>query len=498
MPAKVAFVNPPFIAKFSRSQRSPAVTKSGTLYYPMWLAYAAGVSKQAGHDIDLIDAPADGLNQAATLARICRFSPQLVVVDTSTPSIHSDVDFCAHLKKALPSAHVVLVGPHVSSLPEETLRLSEAVDGIAVGEYDYTIRELADLLAAGEKIEAVKGYYARSINNKIITFGPRKYCRDLDQIPKVSSIYKRFLDISQYFNPNALFPMVTITTSRGCPHRCIFCVYPQVMTGHALRLRSVENVVDEIEYISTHFPEARAVFFEDDTFPAIKKRCLDICNEIIRRDIHISWTANARVDVDAETLAVMKKAGCRSLCVGFESGSQHLLDNIKKKITITQARSFMNAARKANILVHGCFIFGLPGETRQTMDETLKLALELNPDTAQFYPVMVYPGTEAYQWYHDKGLINTDDFRQWVTPSGQHNTVIRAEDITSEELVRFCDEARRRFYLRPRYIAYKALQLLRHPQEIRRTVKSARTFFLHLARGTDSTTCQTGSCQPQP
>ncbi len=482
---KISFVNPPYLKNFSRPQRSPAVTKSGTLYYPMWLSYAAGFSDQSGHKIDLIDAPAADMSRESVIDRIISFNAKLVVVETSTPSILNDVQFCSVLKQKDGDLFIVLVGTHVSALPEESLTLSRDVDAIAIGEFDKTVCLIADALQSGKNISDVPGICYHSSSGPVRTEAC-SLIEDLDRLPMVSSIYKRFLQINDYFNPNALFPMVTITTSRGCPHRCIFCVYPQTMMGHRLRLRSVKNVVDEVEYIVQNFPTAKAIFFEDDTFPAQKARCIEICQEMVKRKINISWTANARVDVDEETMQIMKKAGCRCLCVGFESGNQDLLDNIKKRITLTQSKSFMTAARKAGILIHGCFMVGLPGETKQTMENTLQLAITLKPDAVQFYPVMVYPGTEAYAWYDTKNLIATRDFSQWLTPSGLHNTVISGENISSTELVEFCDKARRSFYLRPTYIFYKLRQMMRHPREIKRTVKSAKTFFLYLIKGSDS------------
>ncbi len=482
---QIAFVNPPYLKNFSRTQRSPAVTKSGTLYYPMWLAYAAGLAEQHGHCIDLIDAPAEDLDCDAVYRRLATFAPRLVVVETSTPSIYHDVKFAAELKNRQVDCFVMLVGTHVSALPEESLALADSVDAVAIGEYDGTVAAVADCLAAGQPIEKVAGLCCRTAAGVVHT-GPRPLLDDLDQLPMVSAVYRRFLNINNYFNPNALFPMVTLTTSRGCPHRCIFCVYPQTMMGHRLRLRSVASVVDEVEYVVRTFPAAKAIFFEDDTFPANKERCLAICAEIIARGITISWTANARVDVDQETLRMMKKAGCRCLCVGFESGNQDLLDAIKKRTTLEQAHRFMAAARQEGILVHGCFIVGLPGETRQSMEKTLAMAIALQPDAAQFYPVMVYPGTEAYRWYQQKGLITTFDFSKWLTPTGLHNTVVEGEHLAAGDLVAFCDRARREFYLRPAYLRYKLLQMIRNPQEIRRTVKSAKTFFQHLVRGSDA------------
>ena len=145
----------------------------------------------------------------------------------------------------------------------------------------------------------------------------------------------------------------------------------------------------------------------------------------------------------------------------------------------------MAEARKAGVLIHGCFMVGLPGETRETMEETLNLAMRLNPDTVQFYPVMIYPGTEAYTWYQERGLIATSDFSKWITPEGLHNTVISTETLSSEGLVRFCDDARRRFYLRPSYILYKFKQMVTNPREIKRTLKAGRTFFKYLLKGSD-------------
>ena len=481
---KIGFLNPPFLKNFSRPQRSPAVTKSGTLYFPMWLAYAVGYAEQEGYEVDLVDAPAAGMGPKATLDRLCRFAPQLLVVETSTPSIYNDVQFCEEVKQHLPDVLILLTGTHVSALPEETLKLNLAPDGIALGEYDITIKEVADALAGKKEISSVPGLCLRR-DNGLMTTPERGLLTDLDILPMVSPVYQKFLDIRNYFNPNALFPMVTITTSRGCPHRCIFCVYPQAMMGHRLRTRSVENVVAEIEYIIDHFPKAKSIFFEDDTFPANKKRCLAICRRMVEKGLKISWTTNARADLDLETMQAMKDAGCRCLCVGFESGNQGLLDTIKKGITVEQMELFMENSRKTGMLIHGCFIVGHPGETAETMQETLDLAIRLKPESAQFYPVMVYPGTEAYRWYESHDQLLTNDFSQWLTETGLHNTVIRGEELSGDDLVAFCDMARRAFYLRPRYLVYKLVQVVTTPSELKRNLKSVKTFFKFLVFGTD-------------
>lgn len=481
---KILLLNPPFLKKFSRPQRSPAVTKSGTLYFPMWLSYAAAVLDKEGFEIDLIDAPADGYEPDYVLERAGKLDPGLIVMDTSTPSIYNDIEVAKRLKDRFPKSFIVLVGTHVSALPEESLKLSDKVDAVAIHEYDYTLRDLAIALRDSKPLDGVAGLCLRKGKGFIRT-QPRAYIDDLDQIPFVSRIYKKFLKIENYFNPNALYPMITITTSRGCPFPCTFCVYPQTLMGRGYRRRSVENVVAEMEYIVENFPQAKAVFFEDDTLTVNKNRCIELSELIIKKGINISWTANARAGLDCETMKVMKAAGARSFCVGFESGSQKILENMKKKTTVKEMEDFMAEAKKAGVLIHGCFMVGLPGETRETMEETLNLAMRLNPDTVQFYPVMIYPGTEAYTWYQEKGLIATSDFSKWITPEGLHNTVISTETLSSEELVRFCDDARRRFYLRPSYILYKFKQMVTSPREIKRTFKAARTFTKYLIKGSD-------------
>lgn len=450
----------------------------------MWLAYAAGVLEDAGYGVDLVDAPADGYDLDYVTTRARKLNPRLIVLDTSTPSIYNDVKIAAGLKVKFPESFVILVGTHVSALPKETLQINPKVDAVARYEYEYTLRDLADALRGGTGPEGVAGLTFRD-NDKIVDNSERPFIDDLDSLPMVSSVYKKFLKIENYFNPNALYPMVTITSSRGCPFPCTFCVYPQTLMGRRFRKRSVENVVDEFAYIKENFPEAKAVFFEDDTLTVDKSRCVELAELIIKRGIKLSWTANSRVGLDYETMRKMKEAGCRSLCVGFESGSQLILDNMKKKTKIPDLERFMDEARRAGMLIHGCFMAGLPGETKATLAETLDLAKRLRPDTVQFYPVMVYPGTEAYEWYREKGLLETDDFSKWLTAEGLHNTVISTEELSAVELVRFCDQARREFYLRPRYILYKLGQMIAHPREIKRTLKSARTFFKYLVRGSD-------------
>jgi len=481
----ILLLNPPFKYRFSREQRSPAVTKAGTFYYPMWLAYATGVLEEKGFKVKLIDAPATHLSVKEVVEIVKKFDPTLVVMSTSTPSIYNDIKIGEELKSKSQNLIVTLVGPHVSATPEETLKLSDKIDIICRGEYEYTLLEIAEQLKNGNlNPKNILGITYKE-GDKIVSTPDRPLIENLDALPFVSRVYKKHLNYTHYFYGHSQYPIVTIIGGRGCAHKCYYCVYPQTFSGRRVRYRSVKNIVDELEYIVNNFIPLREIMFEDDTLTLNRKRCKELCEEIISRKLKIKWSANSRADVDLETLRIMKEAGCRLLCVGFESGDQKILDNMNKGIKLSIMKEFMRNAKKVGILVHGCFMVGNKGETKETMLKTLEFAKELNPDTAQFFPIMVYPGTEAYKWAKKNNYITTNNYREWLTEEGLHNCIINTENFSAKELVNFCDYARREFYLRPRYLGKKIIQVIRNPDEGRRIFKSFRISAKYLFKKKD-------------
>ena len=477
----VLALNPPFHPRYSRSQRSPAVIKSGVMYYPIWLAYATGTLERDGFDVSLVDAPAAGQGLADVLNIVDDFQPRLVVIDTSTPSIHSDVGVAEAIKSRIPDAFVLLVGPHVTAQPEASLRISSAVDAVARGEYDCIVRNVARVLdCGGGDLSDVLGLSYRG-DDGTITHNPQQPAlQDLDSLPFVSEVYKRHLCTEDYFYSIARHPVMTIITGRGCPCRCTYCLWPQTITGHQYRRRSVTHVVDEFEFIAREFPHVKEIFIEDDTLTVDQERCISLAQELIQRGNRLPFSANSRANVSLETLSWLKRAGLRLLCVGFESGDQAVLTAMRKGVKLERFYQFREDARRAGVLIHGCFMAGGPGETQASLASTLELAKALNPDTAQFFPLMVYPGTEAYEWARQKGYLATEDYREWLTRDGLHRTVLNRPDLTAEDLLVWCDRARRSFYLRPRYIANKMWQILDCPQEARRILRAARVFAQHL------------------
>jgi radical SAM superfamily enzyme YgiQ (UPF0313 family) len=476
---KILMLNPPFLPKYSTFSRSPAVTKSGTIYYPIWHAYATGVLEEEGHDVKLIDAPADGLDRDACYRIAEEFDPKMVVLYTSTGSIYNDVEIGGHIKELLPDSLIVLTGPHVSALPRESLELDKRIDAIARHEYDMTLVEIAKRLDNKEDISDVVGLTLR-IGGDIRSNPDRELISDLDSIPFVSSVYKRHLKIENYFYAHCRFPVISIFTSRGCNARCTYCVYPQQMFGRYQRQRSPENIVAEFEYIEKEFPEVKEVLIDDDTFSFSQEHTIRFCELMIQKDIKLPWTVECRADVKYETMVMMKRAGCRLIVAGFESADNQILKNIKKGLTVERMRQFVLDAKKAGIMIHACFMAGNKGETKDTLMKSLQFAKQMNADTCQFFPLMVYPGTEAYEWAKTNDYLTTTDFRKWLTETGLHNCVVSTPELSGKELVDFCDYARRSYYLRPKYLAYKMLEVMKDPRELKKTVKSARTFMRYL------------------
>ena len=477
---KVLMLNPPFLDKYSKSSRSPAVTKSGTIYFPLWLSYAAGVLDQKGHELKIIDAPAKSLTKDDCLNQIKAFDPCLVVIDTSTPSINSDLDFTRRIKEILPDVKTCLVGTHVSATVSEILPEKAAyVDFIARHEYDYTLPEIIDSIEGNCSISSVLGI--SYVEGGVLKETPdRPYIENLDELPFVSKVYKKYLNIEDYFYAHVSFPTVSIFSSRGCPSKCFYCMYSQVMFGKSYRKRSAKNLFEECKYIVENFPNVREILIDDDNFSVDQKNVQDFCQLMIESKLPLKWVVQCRVNLTYETMVLMKKAGCRLVVVGYESGSQKVLDGMHKGITLKQSRSFDYAAKKAGMRVHGCFMVGNPGETKETMMQTLEFAKSLHMDTAQFFPLIVYPGTEAWTWAKQNDYITATSYDEWLTVDGMHNCVLSTPEVSNSELVEFCNYARKQFYLRPKYVLMKAGECLTSKDDLIRTAKSFKTFAKYL------------------
>jgi radical SAM superfamily enzyme YgiQ (UPF0313 family) len=451
----------------------------------MFLSYAAGVAEADGNEILLLDAPAMELDKGATIKKIKDFAPSLIVCQTSTPSIINDLQFVNEVKETLQKP-VALMGTHASAEPVETLSLEPALDFCIIGEADYAIRDLIRHLRGdgAKNISDIAGLAWRNADGSIKFQPEGPKLQNVTELPWVSKVYRKHLYscYKKYFYGANLNPLVVVLAGRGCPYRCTYCVLPQIVNGHVYRKRDCKDVVDELEYIKENFKDLGEVFFEDDTFTADKENVQAICEEILKRNLKITWSCNARADVPEDLLLLMKQAGCREMCVGFESANADVLNSVRKGLKQSGAIPFMKAAKKAKIFVHGCFMVGNLGDTKETLEDTLKYAKELSPNSAQFYPIMAYPGTAAYKEALESGALASTDYNQWLDKDGYHRTTISRPGLSSQELVDFCDRARREFYLRPKYLITQSIMAIFDKGERKRLLKGFGTFYKHLFR----------------
>ena len=473
---KIYLLNPPFVPNFVRCGRwQGAAARSGGLDYPKWLAYATGVLEE-DFDVKLVDAPARKLGTEDVIGDVTKFRPDLIVVDSNFSSLSNDINVAASLKEHT-EAQTVLVGPPTSQFPDKILE-SAGIDIVARFEYDFTLKEIAE--TDEEDLKGVKGISYKE-SSKIVHNPDRELTtsEDLDKMPFVSRIYNEHLNIKDYFLSQSLYPEVQIFTWRGCPHKCTFCSWPVTLMGRKYRVRSAENITDEFEYILKELPEVKEIFIEDDTFTINKKLVRDVCEGIRKRKIDIAWSCNARADLDYETMKQMKDAGCRLLIVGCESGSNEILKNIKKETNIEQTKAFARDVKKARLMMHGDFIIGLPGETKETAEKTLKFIKELKPNILQIAIASPIPGTEFYRWCKENGYLLTDDLEESIDENGFQKCIVSYPEFTKEDIENYVDRGLKEYYLSPSYIPVAMSNVMRKNglHELKGMMKSAKVFL---------------------
>ena len=475
MSIKVLVINEPFVKGFCRTQRWAARTRGRVLRAPDWLAYCAAVLEKEGFNVELHDFPANNWDKQQLSILVKEKSPDFVVLDSTTPSIFSDIE-CAQICKENSNAKVIMVGPHVSALAKETLELAQgSVDVGVIGEYDFSVKDVVEHFDCLQDVEGIAFWN----KGKVEITKSRPLIDNLDKIPFPAWHH---LDLMKYFDGSKLYPYIDIISGRGCPNQCIFCLWPQVVHGTQYRLRSPGNVVDEIEYDIGLYPQVvrgGEFFFEDDTFTVDKNRAMAICEEILRRNLKITFSVNARADsYDDEMFALMKRAGCRQLLVGFESADQDILNAVRKNIQVEQMGKFMKVAKKHRFDVHGCFVFGLPGETKETIRKTTNFALSLGLNTAQFSAAVPFPGTRYYEVCKEKGWLKSHDWRDWLS-DGEQSAVIEYENLSGSEINRYVDKALKQFYLRPAFL-FNFIFKNRSFADFYRKIRGGINFFTYL------------------
>ncbi len=467
----ILFLNLPYLFSISRASRWPEKTKSGTLYYPYWLAYAAGLCMEKGFNIELIDCITKHYSVDQTIDVVKSKHPEYVMCEITTPTCKYDFNTIRMIKKACPEIKIIVGGTHATILDEQLLRECDAIDIVARKEYEYTIIDILEKNGLSE-IDGITYFDGNNIQkNK-----DREYLENLDDLPFVSKVYEKFLNPNDYFYAFARKPMIQIFSARGCPFSCNFCSYPQSMSGHDFRKRSIANLVDELEYISVNMPYIKEIFIEDDTFTIDLKRVRNICDEIIRRRLKIVWSCNSRVNVDFATLSKMKESGCRLLVVGYESGVQSVLDETKKGIKLEQSLAFAKNTKKLKLKVFGCFMIGLKGDDLDTIAQTYEFAKKVCPDMCFFQQAVPFPGTEFYNWAKEKGYLITKDYGKWLNETGYLNCLLDYPYANHNDIEKLRDKLMSKYYFSFTYIVKTFLRNLTW-QEFKRVIKAGLTYI---------------------
>jgi len=388
-----------------------------------------------------------------------------------------DIETARRIKEVKPGIVTVLTGPHVTILPEESLKAGKGIiDIVCRGEFDYSTKELCE----GREWDKVDGISFMK-DDKYFATPDRPMIEDLDALPFVAPIYKRDLPIKDYIIPHFKNPYVSIYSSRGCPSKCIYCLWPQTFSGQRMRTRSPQNVYEEVKWIVDNIPEMRELSFDDDTFSADRKHARAVAE--LLKPLGISWTVNARANTDFETLKIMREAGLRHVVVGFESGNNQILKNIKKGVTKEQALEFSKNCKKLGLSIHGAFIMGLPGETHATIQETIQFAKDMDLNSVQASLASPYPGTEFYKMAKEQGWIASDNF---LDDSGHQKCVINYPNLSNAEIFNSVEEFYNKFYFRPKYIMRSIGRMLVDSEERTKLLKEGKQYLAYMRKRKDA------------
>src|SRR5437667_4219261 len=464
---RTLFLHPPSFKGFDggAGARYQARREIRSFWYPTWLAQTAALVPGSR----LVDAPRAGLtlDDVAPLAR----DYELAVLHTSAASFAHDVGGAEALKRENPRLRIGFAGAHVAVERERALGASPAIEFVAGNEFDFTIQEIAQ----GRPLPSVAGLSYR-VNGHFERTPERAPLEDMDALPFVVDVYHRDLVIEQYFIGYLLHPYVSLYTGRGCRSKCTFCLWPQTVGGHRYRTRSVEHVVAEIAQATRHFPKVKEYFFDDDTFTD----ALPVAGADGRGlgRLGVTWSCNAKANVPYETLKVLKEHGLRLLLVGYESGNQRILNNVKKGVRLDVARQFTRHAKALGIRIHGTFVLGLPGETHETLAETIRFACELDPDTIQVSIAAPYPGTAMHRQALEQGWL---DGRELVDGRGVQRSALSYPHLAHTEIFDSVETFYRRFYFRPRKLFAIAGEMARDRRVLARRLREGAEVVRFLA-----------------
>ncbi len=468
------FLSPPSFDGFDggAGARYQAKREVTSYWYPTWLAQPAALVPGS----KLLDCAPHGIGVDECLRVADGFDH--VIINTSTPSLKNDSKVAEAIKARRPGTKIGFVGAHAAVLPTETLKASPAIDWVGRKEFDFTCKEVAE----GRPMETIAGLSFKK-DGKIIHNPERELIHNMDELPWVADVYKRDLDIEKYFIGYLMHPYVSMYTGRGCPAQCTFCLWPQTIGGHKYRVRSAENVAAEMAHMKQIFPQVKEFFFDDDTFTANLPRAREIAKKLA--PMGLTWSCNSRANLEYDTIKNMKDSGLRLFLVGYESGNDETLKRIKKGVTTDEMRRFTKSCHKAGVVIHGTFILGLPIETKETIEQTINFAQELDVFSLQVSLAAPYPGTELYEMAKQNGWFVKKDKTDILHGDGLQQSTLEYPGLDKDEIFEAVDRFYRSYYLRPGPILRIIKTMLEDKSVMVRRVREGYEFFRSLSQRKD-------------
>lgn len=463
---KVFLVNPPAADGVKIVREGRCMQRQGawtSTWPPITLALCAAVLEKENIQVKVIDCIVKNLDANALKERIAQFCPNLIILNTSTPSIESDLSMAKLAKEVLPEVKVAALGIHVTALPEESLKSSPYLDYCIRQEPEFIVRDLS----LGKSIESIPGISYRQ-NSKIIHNPDRGFISNLDELPFPAW---HLIDHQDYRMPFKNVPFLLIATSRGCPYKCTFCA-DKSFYGTKLSLKSPRRIVDELEWVKKTFGVSEFLFWSE-SFTINNNFVFEVCEEILSRGLKISWVCNSRVDnVNLALLRKIKEAGCWMIGYGVESGNQQILDSVKKGVTLKQTKDAVQWAKEAGLEVTGHCILGLPEETQESIKQTINWTIELDLDFAQFYCAVPFPGSQLYSQSIEQNWINTTDWTKFE----QNFSVLDLPTITADKIMALRKQAFKKFYLRKKLIL-KTIKRIKSFNQLCAFIKMLKDFL---------------------
>ncbi len=453
-----------------RSQnRWPRKRGDKSARYPLYLCYTATLLKKNGYDVHYLDSVFQNLNYEQTFAKVKELSPDIIFIETATPTINYDKYFVDKIKDFLPNVKILFAGSHVTYFPEQTLKECKA-DIIIKGEQDYTTLNAINAIKNKTSLKKIKGI-AYKEKNKIINNPAASLIQDLDKLPFPD---RDLIPHSWYIEGHAIkLPFTFVVTARGCPNQCSFCLWPNIYHNHIVRYRSIKNVIDELKWLKEKY-NMQEIFFDDGTLNVDKKRLIDLCKAMLKNKINLVWSCSCRVNnIDKEILYWMKKSGCKLICYGGESANPETLKKTNKGITVQQIKESFKLTKQAGIIVHANFMLGFPWESKEQMQKTIDFALSLEPDTVQFSLVFPHPGSRMYEEALKNNWFYEDALKDWSRFDMSTGPILKSK-VSKKELENAISKSHAKFFLRPSYII-KNLVKVKNINDLKRMIKGAKS-----------------------